>query len=106
MARQRPTRSGARNPLFQVALVTSESRVEGFTLGDLRVESCDVSLGTSRFDLTLSAARTSTHALELTAEYLDRTVRPVPRRVSAGRSADRAGDHGHGARHPAERASR
>ncbi|MFI6875972.1 condensation domain-containing protein [Streptomyces sp. NPDC050400] len=69
VARQRPTRSGARNPLFQVALVTSESRVEGFTLGDLRVESCDVPLGTSRFDLTLSAARTSTHALELTAEY-------------------------------------
>ncbi|MFD5514910.1 condensation domain-containing protein [Streptomyces sp. NPDC127066] len=69
VARQRPTRSGARNPLFQVALVTSESRVEEFTLGDLRVESCDVPLGMSRFDLTLSAARTSENALVLNAEY-------------------------------------
>ncbi|WPP34315.1 condensation domain-containing protein [Streptomyces sp. CL7] len=69
VARQRPARSGARNPLFQVALVTSEARVEEFTLGDLRVEPCDVPLGTSRFDLTLSAARTSANALVLNAEY-------------------------------------
>lgn len=69
VARQRPARSGAGNPLFQLALVTSESRVEGFKLGDLRVESCDVPLGTSRFDLTLSAARTSENALVLNAEY-------------------------------------
>ncbi|RII13399.1 Linear gramicidin synthase subunit D [Streptomyces sp. YIM 130001] len=69
VARRRPARSGARNPLFQVALVTSEAPVEEFTLGDLRVESCDVPLGTSRFDLTLSAARTSENALVLNAEY-------------------------------------
>ncbi|NEB79607.1 hypothetical protein G3I40_30960, partial [Streptomyces sp. SID14478] len=69
VARRRPARSGARNPLFQVALVTSEADVEEFTLGALRVQPCDVPLGTSRFDLTLSAARTSEGALVLHAEY-------------------------------------
>ncbi|MFC7985720.1 condensation domain-containing protein [Streptomyces sp. NPDC057336] len=69
VAGQRPARSGARNPLFQVALVTSEVRMEEFALGDLRVEPCEVPLGTSRFDLTLSAARTSANALVLNAEY-------------------------------------
>jgi thioesterase domain-containing protein/acyl carrier protein len=69
VAQQRPRRSGASNPLFQVALVTAGTPTQTFTLNGLSVEPLDVELGTSRFDLALAAGRLADGAVVVSAEY-------------------------------------
>ncbi|MFY1704939.1 MupA/Atu3671 family FMN-dependent luciferase-like monooxygenase [Micromonospora sp. WMMA1923] len=66
----RPARDPSRNPLFQVALYLADGGAGQLALGDVRVDQLPVSLGTSRFDLTISAAEAPDQGgIDLELEY-------------------------------------
>lgn len=65
----KPARDPGRNPLFQVALYLADSSGDDVDLGDVAVEPLPITLGTARFDCTVTATASRGGGLDLEVEY-------------------------------------